>query len=248
MDEEIVKIQKLYFYYQDSLILDNIDFTIKENDFLAIMGPNGGGKTTLLKIMLGLLRPQKGRVEVLGSKPSKASHMIGYLSQYPAIDKDFPISVFDTVLMGRYRKTFKIYDEKDRQATIGSLKTLGIFDLKDRHIQKLSGGQFQRMLLARAIVRRPKLLLLDEPLNSIGAEMQQEIYELLYDLSKEMAVVFVTHDVSAISKYMDKVACLNRKLYYHGPKEGSLGKLEEAYRCPVEIIAHGIPHRVLKEH
>lgn len=247
-EKDIVNIEDLSFYYDGNIVLDSIDLVIKEKDLLAIIGPNGGGKTTLLKIILGLLRPQSGKVRVFGKDPIKSSHKVGYLRQYQELDRDFPIDVYDAVLMGRYKGAFTKYSEKDRQAASDSLKTLGIHGLKDRHIKDLSGGQLQRMLLARAIVKSPGLLLLDEPLNSIGADMQQEIYELLRDLSKSMAVVFVTHDISAISKYMDKVACLNRKLFYHGDREGSLGKLEEAYNCPIEILGHGVPHRVLKEH
>lgn len=248
MVKEIVKIEDLYFYYDSSLVLEGIDLTVYENDYLAIIGPNGGGKTTLLRIILGLLRPSKGRISVLGQEPSSGRREIGYLKQSSDIDRDFPIDVFDTVMMGRYKGIMKKYTEDDREATKKALETLGIYELRKKHIGMLSGGQLQRVLLARAIVRQPKLLLLDEPLNSIGADMQKEIYELFLELSKKMAVVFVTHDISAISKYMDKIACLNRRLYYHGPKEGSIGKLEEAYKCPVEILAHGIPHRVLKEH
>jgi len=248
MYDSIVKIKELTFYYDNHIVLEDIDLEIKQKDMLAIMGPNGGGKTTLIKIILGLLRPYSGTVEVFGREPEKTRRMIGYLRQYQDLDTDFPISVFDVVLMGRYKGIARRYSSRDREAARKALDLLKIYDMRERHIKQLSGGQFQRMLLARAIVGDPKLLLLDEPLNSIGPEMQHEIYDLFLKLSERMAVVFVTHDVSAISKYMDKIACLNRRLYYHGPKEGSLGRLEEAYKCPVEIIAHGVPHRVLKEH
>ena len=129
-----------------------------------------------------------------------------------------------------------------------ALDLVGIGGLGKRHISMLSGGQLQRVLIARAKVRQPELLLMDEPLSNIDAGTQRSVYELFQKLGRKMAVVFVTHDISAVSTYVEKVACLNRRLYYHGPKEGSLGKLEDAYGCPIEMIAHGVPHRVLKKH
>jgi len=246
--KEIVKFQKVYFSYSDFIVLEDINLTIYQNDLLALIGPNGGGKTTLLKLMMGLLKPSTGSIKLFNESPYKKRNLIGYLPQTRFMDTSFPINVFDTVLIGRYRGVGKKYMRDDFDAVENSLKITGILALKERHISMLSGGQLQRVLIARAIVGNPKLLLLDEPLSGVDAEMQASFYELILELNKRMAVLFVTHDIGAISSYFDSVACLNRKLYYHGPKEGSLGKLEDTYGCPIEIIAHGIPHRVLKEH
>jgi len=229
-------------------VLEDINLKIMKNDLMAIIGPNGGGKTTLIKLILGLLKPLKGNIRIMGEAPEKGRKRKGYLQQHPDLDMRFPISVHDTVLMGRYRGVAQRYTPEDMKAVQKALVTMGISKLGSRHIGMLSGGQLQRVLIARAIVREPLLLLMDEPLASIDTEMQKSMYELFVKLRKKMAIVFVTHDISAISIYIEKVVCLNRKLFYHGPKEGSLGKLEKTYGCPVEAIAHGVPHRVLKKH
>jgi len=248
MGREIVDLKNIYFSYNGDPVLEDINLKIMENDFMAIIGPNGGGKTTLIKIILGLIKPLKGNIRIMGEAPEKGRRQIGYLQQHPDLDIRFPVSVHDVVLMGRYKGVAHRYTPEDREAVQKALVTIGISNLSSRHIETLSGGQLQRALIARAIVREPVLLLMDEPLASIDSEMQRSIYELFVKLRKKMAIVFVTHDIGAISIYIEKVACLNRKLFYHGPKEGSLGKLEKAYGCPVEAIAHGIPHRVLKKH
>lgn len=247
-NDTIVDFKNIFFYYGEEPVLENISFSIKRNDFIAIMGPNGGGKTTLLKIMLGLLKPYKGTVKVFDKEPAEGRKLIGYLPQNVFFDLNFPINVFDTVIMGRYRGPVKKYSEKDKKSALDALGTVGMLEYRDRHISMLSAGQLQRVLIARAIAREPELLLLDEPMASVDPGTQESIYELFVELNKSMAVVFVTHDIGAISIYIDRVFCLNRKLFYHGPKEGSLGKLKEAYNCPVEILAHGIPHRVLERH
>ena len=248
MGREIINLRNIYFSYNGDTVLEDINLKIMENDFMAIIGPNGGGKTTLLKLILGLIKPLKGNIRIMGEAPEKGRRQIGYLQQHPDLDMRFPISVYDVVLMGRYRGVARRYTPEDREAVDKALATIGISKLSSRHIGMLSSGQLQRMLIARAIVREPLLLLMDEPLASIDPEMQKSMYELFVKLRKKMAIVFVTHDIGAISIYVEKVACLNRKLFYHGPKEGSLGKLEKTYGCPVEAIAHGVPHRVLKKH
>ncbi len=247
-DKVIIDFKNVFFHYGERLVLEDISFSVKQNDFIALIGPNGGGKTTILRIILGLLRPERGRVKVFDSEPREGRKSIGYLPQSIFFDLNFPINVFDAVIMGRYRGPLQKYTEKDKRAVLDALATVGMLEYKNRHISMLSGGQLQRVLIARAIVREPKLLLLDEPMSSVDPETQKSIYELFQELNRKMAVIFVTHDIGAISAYIDRVFCLNRKLYYHGPREGSLGKLEEAYRCPVEILAHGIPHRVLGRH
>ena len=244
----IVDLKNVCFYYDQLPVLENISLSVKQNDFLAIIGPNGGGKTTLLKIMLGLLKPDSGTIKIFGSDPEEGRKSIGYLPQYTHFDPNFPINVFDVVIMGRYKGMLKKYSPDDRKLAVDALKTVEMFKYRSRHISMLSTGQLQRVLIARAMVKEPELLLLDEPMASLDPEMQISVYELLLELNKKMTIVFITHDIGAISVYVEKIACLNRKLFYHGHKEGSLGKLEEAYRCPVEILAHGIPHRVLGRH
>jgi zinc transport system ATP-binding protein len=246
--KKLVEVRNIYFSYNGVPVLEDINLDVMEKDIMAIMGPNGGGKTTLLKIILGLIKPSSGEVLVFGRRPEKERRRIGYLQQSPDIDLGFPLDVFGTVLMGRYRGPAKRYTSEDIEAVEEALDMVDMADYSKRHISMLSGGQLQRVLIARAIVRQPELLMMDEPLSNIDAGTQRYVYELFSKLSRKMAVVFVTHDISAVSTYVEKVACLNRRLYYHGPKEGSLGKLEDTYGCPIEMIAHGIPHRVLKRH
>jgi len=247
-DDIIVSLRNVYFYIDETPVLEDINLSIHKNDFLAILGPNGGGKTTLLKIILGLIKPSKGEVKVFGTSPENGRHNIGYLPQYYSFNLDFPINVFDVVLMGRYKGLLKKYSDEDKKAVIKALETVEMLDFKDRQIGELSGGQLQRVLLARALVRNPKLLLLDEPTSHIDPEMQKSFYELLLKLRKKMAIVLVTHDIGAVSSYVENIACLNRKLFYHGSKESGLKELEKAYHCPIDLIAHGVPHRVLRDH
>jgi len=250
-DKEVVKLEGVWVQYNGVPILEGINLAIEQDDFLGIIGPNGGGKTTLLKVILGLISPSHGKVSVLGKPPEKSRSNIGYVPQHNLFDRDFPINVWDVVLMGRYGKSglFRRYSSEDRRATQDALQTVGMLDYKDRQMGKLSGGELQRIFIARALVAEPRLLLLDEPTASVDPAMQTEFYELLEKLKKQMAIVLVSHDISAVSIYVDKLACLNRQLHYHGSKEITPEILEATYKCPVQMIAHGlVPHRVLKEH
>ena len=250
-DKEVVKLEGVWVQYNGVPILEGINLAIEQDDFLGIIGPNGGGKTTLLKVILGLISPSRGKVSVLGKPPEKSRSKIGYVPQHNLFDRDFPINVWDVVLMGRYGKSglFRRYSSEDRRATQDALQTVGMLDYKDRQMGKLSGGELQRIFIARALVAEPRLLLLDEPTASVDPAMQTDFYELLEKLKKQMAIVLVSHDISAVSIYVDKLACLNRQLHYHGSKEITPEILEATYKCPVQMIAHGlVPHRVLKEH
>lgn len=249
--KELVRLDDVWVYYDSSPVLEEINLSVKSNDFLGLIGPNGGGKTTLLKVILGLIRPSRGKVSVMGRTPERGRKFIGYISQHNQFDHDFPISVLDVVLMGRYGKTglFRRYSEEDRRIAIETLKTVEMLDCKDRQIGRLSGGEQQRVFIARALATSPRLLLLDEPTASIDPNMQAEFFELLERLKQSMAIVLVSHDISAVSIYVDEIACLNHRLFYHGSKEVSAEELEKTYHCPIQLLAHGtVPHRVLKEH
>ena len=238
MSDDIVFLKDVFVYYEgiSTPILENISFSVKEKDLIAIMGPNGGGKTTLLKVILGLVKPSKGKVEVFGRHPEEGRKFIGYVPQHFSFDLSFPISVFDAVLMGKYKGMFKRNGEEDFEAVENALKIVEMEDFKDRQIGKLSGGQIQRVLIARALVREPKLLLLDEPTASIDPEMQNYLYELLLNLRKRMAIIIVTHDIGAVSDYIDKIMCLNRRIFYFGPLK--LSELEKTYGSSVELVNH----------
>lgn len=248
MTTPAVEMKNISLKFNEQSVLHDINLSIEDKDFIAIIGPNGGGKSTLLKVILGLLTPNTGEVRVFGRRPKKARDLMGYLPQTVSFDHDFPINVFDTVLSGRYHGLFKGYSKKDEEAVLNALMDVQMLKFKDRQISKLSGGQIQRVFIARAIVREPKLLLMDEPMASIDPEMQNSFYELLSKLKDKMAIILVSHDVGAVSSHVDKIACLNQRLFYHGPVEDSKEGLEEVYHCPIDLISHGIPHRVLREH
>lgn len=247
---EIVRLEDVWLQFDGVPVLEGIDLSIYEYDFLGIIGPNGGGKTTLLKVILGLLEPNQGKVTVFGHAPERGRKFVGYVPQFSLFDREFPISVWDVILMGRIgrMKRFRRFSNEDKRLAYEALETVEMLDFRDVQIGKLSGGQQQRVFIARALVTEPKLLLMDEPMASVDSPMQTELYELFEKLRQQMAIVLVSHDISAVSIYVDKIACLNQKLYYHGTKELIAEDLEAAYRCPVNLIAHGVPHRVLKDH
>lgn len=250
-EAEIVKLKDVRVNYGEVTALEDVNLSIFQHDFLGIIGPNGGGKSTLLKVLLGLVKPNSGSVSVFGKPPEQARSQIGYVSQHYSFDRYFPASVRDVVMMGRYGRTglFRRYDHQDRAATEKALARVGMLEHSNKQIGRLSGGQQQRVFVARALVAEPKLLLLDEPTASIDPTIQTEFYELLGELKKNLTIVMVSHDIGAVSVYVDKIACLNLQLYYHGSKEITAEILEATYKCPVQLIAHGtVPHRVLKEH
>jgi zinc transport system ATP-binding protein len=248
--DNVIELKDVWVSYEESLVLESVDLVVKNHDFLAIIGPNGGGKSTLLKVILGLIKPDKGSVTLLGNDPHKTRKYIGYVPQHMSSNLEFPINVWDVVLMGRIsnRSLFRRYSDDDKKAAHDALDIVDMLAFKDRQISELSGGQRQRVFIARALVNKPKLLMLDEPSTGIDSKRQKEFYELLNKLKKEIAIVMVTHDLSAVSVYVDKIACLNRKLHYHDSKKISPQDLEAAYQCPVDLIAHGVPHRVLELH
>ncbi|WP_292467182.1 ABC transporter ATP-binding protein [Methanolobus sp.] len=248
--DNVIELKDIWVSYDSIRVLESVTLNVRDKDFLAIIGPNGGGKSTLLKVILGLITPDRGSVRLLGGNPKDMRKYVGYVPQYHSSNLDFPITVWDVVLMGRlsHKGPLQRYNEDDHKAAHEALETVGMLEFKDRQIGELSGGQKQRVFIARSLVTKPKLLILDEPSTGIDSRMQKEFYELLNRLKSEIAIVMVTHDISAISVYIDKIGCLNRKFHYHDDKEISSHDLEVSYQCPVELIAHGVPHRVLKEH
>ncbi len=237
-------------YKLNNPIISEINLAVPEKEFLGIIGPNGGGKTTLLKVMLGLLKPSTGRVLIGGNEPPSKNYKIGYVPQYSNFDKSFPISVKDVVSMGIFSQ--KLFSSKlsstELDKVVESLKKVNLFHKLDTQIGHLSGGEQQRVLIARALTVDPKILVLDEPTASVDTQTGLSIYELLSELNKEKTIILVSHDIGAISRSVKKIACLNKKLVFHNTKEITKEMLEATYQCPVDLIAHGIPHRVLEHH
>jgi zinc transport system ATP-binding protein len=227
-----------------------IDLTLPRNDYVAVLGPNGSGKTTLMKVMLGLVHPDRGTVRVLGVSPRAARGRIGYVPQRVDFDLGFPITVLEVVLMGRLasRGLFRPFAQADRERAMAMLERVDLGGYAMRQIGTLSGGELQRTLIARALALGPELLLMDEPTASLDERIGHSLWELLETLTRDMTVVVVSHDVGAISRYVRSVACLNVHLHYHASKELTAEILEATYGCPVDLLAHGQPHRVLHEH
>jgi zinc transport system ATP-binding protein len=246
-----IELKNISAGYDNEIVIENINCNIYDKDFFGIIGPNGGGKSTLLKIILGLLHPKKGTIHIYGQPPKIGRKNIGYVPQYSEYDKHYPISVWDVVLMGRrsIRGSHPLYSSDDKKATIDALKKVNMLEYKKRHISELSGGQRQRVFIARALVSNPKILLLDEPTASIDKDLQINFYNLLKELNKSVTILLVTHDIGVISSYVDRVACLNHFMFTHDDEKTiSKEMLEKTYSCPVDLIAHGVPHRVLDEH
>ncbi len=249
--KKIITIKNLSFAYQrENKILENINLEVFGNDFLGIIGPNGGGKTTLLKIILGLLKADKGDVIVFNKKPKEARDLIGYVPQFLEIDLDCPVSVLDIVLIGilNRKKIFQKYNNKDFKLAKEALDFVDLWDLKNKQIGELSGGQRQRVYIARALIRKPKLLILDEPTASIDEKSEREFWELLKEINKNSAIIIVSHDIGVIFKNVNKIACLNKQLYCHDANEITQDILDKTYKCDIELLGHGLPHRVLKKH
>ncbi len=242
--EYIVSLEHVNVFYDEYMALQDINMCVEKGDFLGIIGPNGGGKSTLLKTMLGILKPVSGKIEVNSNK-------IGYVPQSSQANRNFPITVFDTVLMARnvhHHLITQRYNEKDYQIVKEQLAFVGMSGCEQRHIKELSGGEFQKVLIARALSVQPEVLILDEPTANIDVKSREEIYHLLKVLNQKITIIMVTHDMMAISSDVKSLACLNRNLVYHGEPKLSEETVKELYGCPVDLIAHGVPHRVLGEH
>ena len=242
MNDLLVDIQNVSAGYNGDVVLKDISLKIYPGDFIALIGPNGGGKTTLLKVILGLLKIKKGAL--IKSKGLS----IGYLPQYTSIDYKFPISAREVILSG-YKKNPYTKKKKKEITRLNSILTdLGISNIKNKPIGELSGGQRQRVLIGRAIISEPQLLLLDEPSTYVDNKIEGEIYELLKKLNNKMAIIIVSHDVGIISSHVKTIACINQHLHYHESNELN-EEILKSYNCPIDLITHGtIPHRVLKKH
>lgn len=246
----LIDIRNLTVGYDENIILTDVSLTIHDSDFIGVIGPNGGGKTTLLKAILGLLTPVRGEVVFHDCMTEGNHHRIGYLPQINNIDRKFPISVSEVVssgLMSR-KKIIRQYEKEDLKFAGELMNQMGIYEIRNKAIGELSGGQIQRALLCRALVNRPKLLVLDEPNTYVDNRFEKELYEKLRKLNEDIAILLVSHDLGTISTYVKSIACVNHSLHYH-PGNKITPELMEAYECPIQIITHGkIPHTVLHQH
>ena len=245
--KEILELQDITAGYDGNPVLLNANLTVHEHDFIGIIGPNGGGKTTLLKVIVGLLRPFSGKVIFHNDF---SSNDIGYLSQIAQAERSFPITAKQVVqsglMSGSHAKGFFV--RTDAKTVENIMETVGIQSLAQKSIHSLSGGEFQKVMLCRAIISNPKLLILDEPNTFVDHNFEAEMHHILKKLNETMAIIMVSHDLGNISGLVKSIACINRSLTYHHENKINAEMLE-IYNCPVELITHGdVPHRVLKGH
>lgn len=246
-----VHLENVSVYYGQTPAVSNVCLEIAEGEYLGIIGPNGGGKSTLLKAILGLVPVTSGMIEIFGHNLKDSKKHIGYVPQFAQIERNFPISLIDVVITGRPNPgihPFSHHSKNDMQIVETLLEKVGLSELANRQVSELSGGEFQKMLIARALAVQPQLLILDEPTASVDAVSRSQIFNLLAELSKTITIILVTHDLMAVSSQVHRLACMNTELVYHGEPELSNDIVNHLYGCPVDLIAHGVPHRVLQEH
>ncbi len=252
----LIEIQNLNAGYDGRTVLRDVDLTVYDRDFLGIIGPNGGGKTTLIKCILGLLKPQSGTITFHPQRPAdgQASLTIGYLPQYTAIDRKFPITVQEVILSGlSSRKGLSARftaDERDKAAQV--IARMGLEGMEQKAIGALSGGQLQRALLGRAVVSDPEVVILDEPATYLDRRFEARLYQLLAEINRDCAIILVSHDIGTVLQQVKSIACVNETLHYH-PDTGITGItgewLEQNFDCPIELLGHGnLPHRILGKH
>ena len=268
MSTPLIEIKNLSAGYDNRTVLRNVNLTVYNRDFLGIIGPNGGGKTTLIKCILGLLKPtageilysdkrfvasdkQRGTAQRPALTTNRSVLKMGYLPQYNSIDRKFPITVEEVILSGlssqkslisRFTATHR---EKARQV----IARMGLEGLEKRAIGALSGGQLQRALLGRAIISDPALVVLDEPSTYIDKRFEARLYELLAEINHDCAIILVSHDIGTVLQQVKSIACVNETLDYHPDTGVSEEWLERNFNCPIELLGHGaLPHRILAEH
>lgn len=238
----MIKIENLYVEINSNTVLEDIFLEIKKGEIVAIVGPNGGGKTTLIKVILGFIKPSKGVVLIEGKTPQEyvKSGKVGYLPQRSNYDRDFPVSVFDVVMFGLVNS--KLSRKEKEKKVLEYLRYVGMEEFKDHPFGKLSGGQQQRVMIARAVICEPELLILDEPATGVDVVAQESFYEFIKKLNKEkgITVIMVTHDIGAVGSFTTKVVGLNRKLHYLGEYVNFLSKesLEKLYGSEVKLLIH----------
>lgn len=249
--EKLIELSHITAGYENKTVLRDISLDVWEGDFLGIIGPNGGGKTTLLKVILGLLPPLSGTRRFFKDGQETDSLKIGYLPQMSNIDRKFPICVRDVIASGLAsdKPLLKGFNAAQKERVEAVIRQMGLEELADRAIGELSGGQLQRVLLGRSIVSRPQVLILDEPNSYVDKRFESRFYQLLSEINRESAVILVSHDIGTVLTMVKNIACVNETLHYHSGSDVSAEWLGRTYACPIELLGHGdLPHRILKRH
>jgi len=236
----VVEMEGVTFSYDDSPALENVSIVLRERDFVSVVGPNGGGKTTLLKLMLGLLRPSRGKVRILGKSPEEARSRVGYMPQDVQLDPRFPVTVMDVVLMGQLSngRRFGYYSKSQKEAAANALREVDLYDLGKRPLSSLSTGQKRRVLIARALASEPDLLLLDEPTANLDLLVEQELHTLLKSLREKLTVIMVSHDLAFVSRYVDSVVCVNRTVAVHPTAEINGELFSQMFGRDIRMVMH----------
>ena len=236
-NKEII-LDNISFAYKQRNVLENVDLVINKGEFASIVGPNGGGKTTLIKLILGLIKPDKGSIQVFGKSPKKARHLIGYMPQYAHLDMDFPASVMDVVLMGRLKKSNLWFSKKDRTEAFNAIDELGMSSYVNTGFNELSGGQKQRILIARALCNSPDILLLDEPTANVDHQTEENLFSILKNLNSKMTILLVSHDLGFVSKYVKSVICVNRQVVIHPTTMINGAMIKDIYHGDLKMVRH----------
>lgn len=239
MIKPAVAIKRVNSTYDQRPTLVDVNLTITDRDSVCVVGPNGGGKTTLMKLIIGLLSPDSGTIEIFGQKPEEAFKLISYVPQYAQYDSKFPISVQEVVLMGRLGSSFTgKYSKEDREIAMESLNSVDMAKLAKRPFSAISGGQRQRVLIARALASQGKIIILDEPTANIDKESEEHLFEILDRLNKTMTILMVTHDVGFASKFFKRIACVNREVVMHPTSELTGDLIKDMYGGDIHMIRH----------
>jgi len=241
----VIEVADLSFSYPHTPVLEGVSFTIAGGDFVGMVGPNGGGKTTLLRLILGLLAPSRGTVRVFGRPPAEAHRRVGYMPQHAQLDPQFPMRACDVVLMGRLGGRFGRFTRDDRAKAAAALHEVGMTDCARRSFAALSGGQRQRVLIARALACEPSLLLLDEPTANVDAAVEAKLFTTLRRINQRMAVMMATHDLGFVSEIVEHVICVNRTLAIHPTSDITGEVIREIYGGSMRMVRHD--HRCSEE-
>ncbi len=236
-DNEII-IEDVSFKYNREEVISKAHFHIDRGSFVCFIGPNGGGKSTLAKLILGLLKPTEGYISIFGQSPLKARGRVGYVPQYTNFDLEFPINVIDVVLMGRLKKGSLFYNKQDRDAARNALKSVDLEGFENRHFSELSGGQRQRVLIARAISANPEVLILDEPTSNIDATTENMLYKLLFKLNNRMTIILISHNLTFVSENVKKVICINKEVKIHPTGDITSCSIDKLFSHPVKFVEH----------
>ncbi|MBQ8098925.1 MAG: ABC transporter ATP-binding protein [Bacteroidaceae bacterium] len=251
MNNHLVEIKNVSAHYGKKQVLTGVSFNVEERDFLGIIGPNGGGKTTLVKILLGLVKPSEGTVTFFHEGKPSSRPRIGYLPQYLSFDHKFPVTVTDVVLSGLLgqRNLFRRFTEDEHKQAHQIISQLELQEFAQAPISQLSGGQRQRVLLGRTLICQPKLIILDEPSTYIDHQHQSELYAILNEINRQCAIILVSHDIGTVLQNVSNIVCVNGHAHFHPVSEVTEDIMENSFGCPFQLVAHGeLPHRVLEAH